>query len=84
MRTTKELLELMLTRQDLFWFGLCQWAGFMYNRGYFDLEELARIDDLIKSNPTLRRRVLGAVYYWPEGELQPRINWINKRIKELE
>lgn len=79
MRTEKELWELVLSRQDLFTGGLCTWIGDMRILGLITEEEW----DLI-SNSVYAKRI-GKKIYWigPEFEIQPRIDWINERIKEL-
>ena len=81
MRTIKQLLELMLERQDLFFFGLCGWA------------ELLLINDLIKEveyrllrqyiNENKPDKTSDWIYYFEPREITPRIEWINQQIEKL-
>ena len=77
MKTTKELLQLMLDRQDLFRSGLCGWAGNLY------------IEDAITSNEynslmkfiAIKNPASAGNYWWKRGEIEPRIEWIKQQLE---
>ena len=79
MRTEKELFELMLTRQDLFIAGLCNWIKNMYFKRLITIEEYGLIRNYIKKNEPL----CGYNYWWKKGEIKPRIEWIKQQIEKL-
>jgi hypothetical protein len=79
MRTTKELLELMLTRQDLFEIGLCGWVENMRNAGLITDAERLELKGLIREREPNDSK---GGYYWETKILKPRIDWIKERIKE--
>lgn len=79
MRTEKELWELVLSRPDLFTGRLCTWIWDMRILGLITEEEW----DLI-SNSVYAKRIDKKIHWiGPVFEIQPRIDWINERIKEL-
>jgi hypothetical protein len=82
MRTEKELWQLVLSRQDLFQFGLCRWV---YSLRYNDVitydEHLLLKSILYKHLPEPKFPI---VYCWEICKIQPRIDWINERIKQIE
>jgi hypothetical protein len=82
MRTEKELWELVLSRQDLFRTGLCLWIRFLEIDDLISAEEEDYlILKLKEKNPYLKRV---NAYLWEDGKIKPRIDWINKRIKQIE
>lgn len=78
MRTEKELWEVVLSRPDLFEerFGLCIW---ILNVWFYDLISQDEYDII---QQTLDNSGSG-YFIGPEGQIQPRIEWIKKRIEEL-
>ena len=83
-RSTKELLELLLQRQDLFVKGLCSWVILMHIDNQISFSEQCRLQNYIEKHPPLIYKLnIRAGYYWKVGEIKPRIKWINKHIKKL-
>ena len=92
-RTTKELLELLLTEKDMFYTGLCTLIHDLYCYGTINEEENNILRDYIDKNPPFNTHTLIAVlggdysernyYYWEVGNFAPREKWIKKQIKKL-
>lgn len=82
MRTEKELWEVVLSRPDLFGYGLCGWVMFAREGGYISWDECAYLEKVLDKN--LPPRIDGWMWCWNRGEIQPRIEWIKNRIKQLE
>jgi len=81
MRTEKELLELMLQYQVYFQTGMCNWVERFYAFDLIDESEYKLLYNYIQNHePEETNDIL---YWWPVGELQPRIDWINEQIKLL-
>jgi hypothetical protein len=91
MRTTKELLELMLKHKDLFKTGLCFWALTLFARDVISKNEYDSLCEYITNNRpdyfSWTNYVKGydkrGGYYFPSGEIKPRIYWIKTHIKRL-
>lgn len=83
-RPIKELLQLMLDKPEWFSSGLCSWAATL------DIEDVAfhSLYNYIRSNRpakyTLRfgftEQTKG--YWWPYGNIKPRIKWLKYHIKK--
>lgn len=92
MRSIKELLELMLDNKDLFRSGLCKWNSILYIRDIITWDEFIFLKKYIRSNRppfydnftifchTILRDHPTNHYYWKQGEIKPRIKWIQKHI----
>jgi hypothetical protein len=80
MRTTKELLELMLTYSDLFSYGLCCASRKLWFDDLITDEEITLLRDYLNDYKQANNL---SMYWWPEGQIQPRIDWINEQIKLL-
>ena len=87
MRSTKELLEVLLDRYQHDEDDTIRWRGLCYaaiNVRYRDLitqeEERLLISYLKENRPKYSRR---AGFWWPKGEVEPRIEFLNKLISEL-
>lgn len=80
MRSEKELWEVVLSRLDLFELGLCIWITKCYNDKLISLDE---IEFLLNKLDHLRTYSTSRYWIAPKYELQPRIDWINERIKQL-
>jgi hypothetical protein len=82
MRTTKELLEVIITKSDLLnVVGVCKLSKILQESGYMTRKELEKISDFLDENlPPYRYDV---VYCWPVGEKEPRIKWIKEQIEKL-
>jgi len=91
MRTTKELLELMLERQDKFRLGLCIWNQELKLCNIISSHEYSHLKNYIRNNKPSRfsswdyfkYSFSGSRFYWEASEIKPRIKWIKKHIKKL-
>ena len=79
MRTEKELFELMLTRPDLFKTGICMWSFNLYVKRLITPDEHDLLDNYLELN-SLRD---DGYYWWEEGQIEPRIEWIKEQIEKL-
>ena len=89
MRSVKELLEVMLERQDQFAKGLCLWIDLLNWSGVITYDEYHALLNHIDDNRPSKYSSLSAYknrnknYYWNKGEIAPRIKWIKKQIEKL-
>jgi hypothetical protein len=89
MRTEKELLQLMLERQDKFAKGLCLWTELLFCSNIITYVEYSLLREYINNNRPSMFSSLSAFknrrggYYWNKGDITPRIKWINKQIEKL-
>ena len=83
MRTEKELWQLVLSRQDLFEDGICNWAWSVHENGLMTFHEYDRLMNMLDLND-FNIDKYNFLYWFKPYELQPRIDWINERIKQLE
>ena len=81
MRTTKELLEVMLLAMDdgKFRRGLCGLVDRLYHDQYMSTEEYLRLYNFVKSNPPKKK--YSDIWYWKPGNVKPRIAWLKKHIE---
>lgn len=82
----------MLDNKDLFKSGLCQWTINLYLFDIITCDERIVLKNYIVSNRppfysnftmfyhTIRRSDPAYHYYWKEGDIKPRIEWIKKHI----
>lgn len=88
MRSIKELLEVMLENQNLFQTGLCLWARYLLDKHVITISEYDCLDCYIKKNRPFILSSLSAfnhrnrTFYWDNGEIKYRINWIKKHINK--
>lgn len=82
MRTEKELWEVVLSRQDLFWFGLCGWVMSVQKEGEISWYEWKYLERVLDDH--LPSKEIRWIWCWERGRIQPRIDWIIERIKKLE
>lgn len=80
MRTEKELWEVVLSRTDLFDRCLCFWLVDMWYYGLISENELEFLNILLEIE---MKKAQKGYFIGPKGEIQPRIDWINERIKQL-
>ena len=80
MRTTKELLELMLENKQLFRTGLCALIGDMFCDDIISHHEYSHIYKYITGNRAGNARSYSA-YWFNCGEIEPRIEWIKQHIE---
>ena len=89
MRTTKELLKIMLDSIDLMPGGLCVLSvRLTYFPGNFTSEEQDRIHRYIINNrPSLKSKLadktrsITDAYYWDYGLIPPRVRWLKYHIR---
>jgi hypothetical protein len=83
MKTTKELLELMLANINLMGdFGLCALISELYWSKKISLEEYFAMSLYIKKyRPNNLRTHFNTRFYWIIGRKYPRIKWLKKQIK---
>lgn len=85
MRTTKELLELMLINISLMGdFGLCALIAELYRNRQTEIsyDEYSFLRTYVKWNrPKNLHTLFGSVFYWTKGRKLPRIKWLKKHIK---
>lgn len=87
MRTIKELLQIMLDRQDLFSAGLCNWVNRMYYCDIITYEERIALHGYIRENRPSKYSSINSfihrnfLYYWSYDDISPRIKWIKEHIK---
>jgi len=86
MRTEKELLILlrdelpkMIKRFDC---GMCLVITLLHKKRLMSYDEMKLLENyLIENDPNIT--YLTTNYWWENGELEPRINWLNKQIETL-
>lgn len=89
MRSVKELLELMLERQDKFSSGLCNLVFSLLVDEEITRKEYYLIRHYIQDNkPSIFSSLsafksIGSGNYWKRGDIAPRIKWIKKQIEKL-
>jgi hypothetical protein len=91
MRTTKELLELMLERQDKFRLGLCIWNQELRLCNIISSHEYSHLKNYIRNNkPSIfsswdcfNQSFYATRFYWKSSNINPRIKWIKQHIKKL-
>lgn len=82
MRSEKELWELVLSRTDLFRTGLCYWIKALQDVAKLSSEEYWGLRKILIGN--LPKKTPKSHYRWPPFKIEPRIEWIKNRIKQLE
>lgn len=83
MRTEKELWELVLKYPDYIELGVCCCVRHLFfNMNEMEHEEYVILRKSLEINLPPKRH--GSLYCWETFQLQPRIDWINERIKQLE
>ena len=92
-RSTKELLELLLTEKSNFHCGLCNLIIDLNYKEIINRKERIILRNYIENNPPFNTYTLYAVlggdysertyYYWEAGNFAPRERWIKKQIKKL-
>lgn len=80
-RSEKELWEAVLIRESFFSIGLCDWTWTLALEYYFNPEEYSILRVSMKKNLPIAK-VKG--FCWTKGLIEPRIEWIKERIKQLE
>ena len=88
MRTIKELLQLMLDNKHLFQCGLCHWLTELFIYKLISRDERIFLLNYIKENkpeykwynPYMLLNHYKDSFYWIEGCITPRINWLKHHI----
>lgn len=91
MRTTKELLQLMLDNEQLFFTGMCDWICDLEESEIITYREFSHLRCYIGANEPVNNwlyrlfKIFCYTYgFWfPEGWLWPRRRWIKQHIKLL-
>lgn len=87
MRTTKELLEVMLENIDRLESGLCYYAAALARNdiiSYSEYEHIIKYLDACLPERKYRGRYLNSLdYSFPYGEKEPRIKWLKEQIDKL-
>ena len=84
MRTTKELLQILLNNERLFTRGLCKLTLDLLVREVITENEYQYIKEyLYSSNVITLRKLFGRSYFWKNGEWKPREKWLKSKIKKL-
>jgi hypothetical protein len=79
-RNIKRLLKLMLRKKYYFETGLCTWGHNLYLHGVVSNPEHIRLEIFFRRN---RPEGCYKSYWWPKGEIEPRIEWLKEQIKKL-
>lgn len=80
MRTIKELLQVMQNNQEHFEAGLCIWIINLRTKGVISFDEKVKIGKYINKN-TPKKKYKTTGYWWKDGNIKPRLKWIEKHIK---
>jgi hypothetical protein len=79
-REIKELLRLILDNIDLMAFGLCGLYIRLHGKGLISYEESLLIEEYFNKN---KPDTINS-YWFPECLREPRIEWLQNQIKQLE
>lgn len=80
MRTEKELWQIVLDHPELFYGGLCGWILYVWFNDIISYQEYLFLDTLLKNES---QSLEVSYFIGTRGEIQPRIDWIKKRMEEL-
>jgi hypothetical protein len=70
----------MLRREYYFGEGLCHWASKLYMHDVINNQERLLLEKFFSQNRP--KNCIGS-YWWPKGEIEPRIEWLKEQIKKL-
>ena len=88
MRTIKDLLELMIDHQELFYSGLCYQNRSLNRKNligdleYLDLQAYINTHRPSKYSSLQAYNSKQSGFYWSGGDIKPRIKWLKKHIKK--
>jgi hypothetical protein len=84
-RSIKELLQLMLDNQDLFYDGLCFWVRDLYLKKIISTHERNLLEDYISKNAPFLYKInpFKDGYYWKRRDISKRILWLKIQISKL-
>lgn len=81
-KTNLQILQLLLSNIDSLALGLCDLASKLNTRGKLNISNTVKIIQYIEAHrPPLQEQ---HTLWWPKGEKEPRIDWLNNQIKLLE
>jgi len=89
MRTTREILEIVLENEFGFRMGLCGWVLNLGGLGVISHSECVKVSRYINDHRPFNTRtiipfsLIGSAYYWKPGKLEPRVKWLKRHIKKL-
>ena len=78
-RPILNLLKLVLDNIDQLELGLCHLLDNLRIHSFITRAEYFILDDYLFANRSIQNG-----YWWPKGEKEPRIRWLNLHIKILE
>ena len=87
MRDIKTLLEVLLDQYQnnkiyrIQWAGLCLAITKLRNAGVIDQSDKEALLKVIEAN---RPESAGSFYWWPVGEIEPRVEFLKQLIKKYE
>lgn len=77
-RSIHELLKVMLTNKEYLVTGLCFLSERLYMYRVITGNEYVIVNSYLMNNPPIEDK---ESYWWPPGEIKPRISWLKKHIK---
>lgn len=80
MRTEKELWEVVLDHPELFYKSLCFWLIKLDLENIITVQEYEFLDKILDDESD---RIGIGYFIGKKHEIQPRIDWIKKRMEEL-
>lgn len=86
-RPIKELLQIMLNHQDLFYGGLCTWNNDLFRKKLILSSERDALYKYIYNNRPCAYSSFNAfkyryhIFYWEPKKISYRIKWLKKHIK---
>ncbi len=81
-KTNLQILQLLLSNIDSLELGLCDLASKLNIPGKLSITNTVKIIQYIEEHrPPLQER---HTLWWPKGEKEPRVEWLNNQIKLLE
>jgi hypothetical protein len=81
-RSIKKLLRVMLSNQRLFETGLCNWTTSLADSNLITRQEMTILKSYMnKNDPSLFSTSIISPYWFPKGEIQPRLDWINYHLQ---
>lgn len=84
-RSDVELLQLLLDNInsiDMFRTGLCILSAYLLSKDQITPMEHSRITHIIHEHKP-KHLCRSQAYYWPQGEIAPRLEFLNQLIKQL-
>lgn len=94
MKTYKELLTILrdtllnTENNNKLYDGMCLTIHHLYVIDLISHDEKVKINNFIRKNRPLKGQHYNknqkySPYWWPPGDVKPRVNWLNSKIKQL-